>query len=820
MSLIQIIEKEIEGITEAIEKRIEKQNFLLNEEAITANAREKFQHKEDINNIKEEISNLKVELTKLEIQKQEAENPSTIKYNKSENQEDDSAHLLDKIYWLLKKFDGLSYINPDIIANAKPFNNSNDYVWHYSNFNLESAEEGIYDFFKEIKVSPQKIIISESLKEEFENENVTNFQEKIEFIIRRMNDCFIFSISCYKDLNKVKEYLNRDNVIGGSLRGHLHDYNNQLHNFSIDFRNSNETPSNDLTRLYEELKLNQVIKILKSREGTDAHNTFESGYYHYIFGTDNFKKSYLIFKNIAEQEKEKDKIRYFLAQVNLLSLHNLIEGHYDLEDKKEIMQHIKSIDLDTILHNLNITDSDLRNVFIEIKENLVRQKINNKVENVISDIEEEKHFWTHKKGRRENYYYPHLLLQQLVKLVAYYEHNYILGNIFTDYRKLCKKIASGYLMSYSIPEKSKTKFKCFESYHLDLLIFNLFPSELEELFEKYEIKHLNVSKQAKQKLVEKITNFLKSNHNEKWAVTQDENIRQALSNFHFQQTYRYLFSNLFFVLSKIDLKKPDCEYLIPSVVHFFEFANFFYHSEIKVFFQFTSKYPHFIPPNQLIKLLEIFLKKENFHNDEFMYSLCNAIKDVHPNYKLSDEILTDKMILRAKESYYTCRIYQYLTPYWKICDRDNQKIIENQFYYWLDNNFTERFYRSLLINKIIDINTKDYFREYLRDVNSHKGSGDLTFKNFIFMLYKLDIDTKDIRITNELSNLQDKQEWLLNLKDFDYSKFDTEWLLEFDNEIYLQRFSKIRSIKYALTESLKKEYNAKLAEIYVKYFLD
>ena len=70
---------------------------------------------------------------------------------------DESSHLLDKIYNLIKRFDGLSYVNPNILANAKPFNNTNKYVWHYSEFCLQSTEEGIFDLFKEIKVEPQKI---------------------------------------------------------------------------------------------------------------------------------------------------------------------------------------------------------------------------------------------------------------------------------------------------------------------------------------------------------------------------------------------------------------------------------------------------------------------------------------------------------------------------------------------------------------------------------------------------------------------------------------------------------------------------------------
>ena len=78
----------------------------------------------------------------------------------------DSAHILDKIYNLIKKFDGLMYVNPNILANAMPFNKGNRYVHHYSSFTLESTEKDIFSLFSGITIESQKITLSNPLKEE------------------------------------------------------------------------------------------------------------------------------------------------------------------------------------------------------------------------------------------------------------------------------------------------------------------------------------------------------------------------------------------------------------------------------------------------------------------------------------------------------------------------------------------------------------------------------------------------------------------------------------------------------------------------------
>ena len=749
------------------------------------------------------------------------------KYKAAEYQKisNESSHLLDKIYNLIKKFDGLSYINPNILANAKPFNNTSEYVWHYSEFCLQSTEEGIFDFFKEIKVESQHVVLSEKLEKELTERGVVEYQTKLESAIKRLNDCFVFHIECFEDLDKVKKYLNSDNVIGGSLRTRMNDYAGQQRKFSIDFRKQDKV-CNCLQCCYQRLDFNTVLKILKSREGTNEHDTLESGYFHQIFGTNNFKTSFLIYKNIVNREKGKNEFLYFIAKYNLLRLHNLIEWEYELDDKDKIIEEIKSIDLDFILHELDIADPEKRKALIEIKDETVKRNAEKEIEEKIIALEKVKNsFERGSRGSFPNYTFQ--LNEPLAAFLLHYSSNYILGDAFIDYKVLCEKLLRGYLISHSIHEGYYARLKQLEVYHINLVIFDLFPSTVEKLFMDYKVDEIVLSEEAKKDLLEKAKNYLQSNHGEKilFEPIRNRHLIQALSSYHFQQIYEHIFSNLFFLLGRTELAEQECRKFIPILVNFLKLDETLYHASLKTLSKFISRYGNYFIPTELVEILKLTFENKRFNDNDFKKSICLSLCNFHSNFKISDPVLLQKAILNTKEH---SNNYEHLVPFWLILDNSNRIILEKEFFEKLDTQFAPYFYRNLLFNKVVDIDFKDYFDKYIKWVNHSKGDGaynlwnrkpeldNFDFMNFALLIYTLNINPNDTRI-KQLSNLCDWHEWLINLESFDYTKFKSEWILIFYHEVFLRRFGQFPQIKNKVKEDLDKEYHPRLAEIYVKY---
>ena len=741
-----------------------------------------------------------------------------------EQKSEKSPHLLEQIYSLIIKFDGLPYINPDIIANAPPFNKSGEPVWHYSNFTLQTSEKGIYQFFKEIEVKTNSVSISNKMEQELIQWGVTEYQEKLEYIVQRLNSSLVIRLECYEDVDKVKVEIKKS--FGGSLRSGMRDYAKQLRRINLDARNQDGT-CECLSCLYNDLNFRKALEVLASREGSEEHFTIESGYFHYLFATNKYKTSYSIFKELCSRKKETNVFFYFISKFNLLRLYNLIGHEYNLDDKDEIIEELKSIDLDMLLHEMDIIDKDVRKILTEIKEDKIQSHIRNKIEKITHSLENSKA--SYKRGSRGSFpNYTLRINQPLARFQTSYIKNKVIGNIFTDYKSISRKLLEGYLISHTIHEEYQGRLRQFEIYHINLIIFDLFPKTVEELFKKFKIQEIPLSKKAKENLCTKALNFFQSNHNETIIFEPSENSRltQVLTTYQFKQVYHHIFSNLFFVLGKAELEGEDCRKFIPTLINFLKADKVLGGSMLHTMAIFISRYGKFFKSSELLNLLRLTSKKKGYGDEKLVESICYGLIRFHPSFELDNQIILQQTLLNIKE----CRgSLENLIPHWKISNTECKNYLEGIFFKELDEKFEPYFYWRLLIEGIVDLDFKNYFEQYIDYVNTVKKDGayklwngepeleDLHFINFAVLLFTLNIDRKDRRI-QKLTNLCDWHEWLLNLDSFDYSKFKTDWILIFHRELFFKRFGKTPKIKGKIKEALKEKYYPRLGEIYVKYF--
>lgn len=717
-----------------------------------------------------------------------------------------SSHLLDKLYNLIKKFDGLPYVDPNILANAEPFNCSKEYVWNYSKFCLKSTEDGFFDFFSQVSVEKSKILPSPKLIKELEQEDVIEYQSKLEFIINRLNDYSILYIECYNNSNKDRTPIK----------------------FSIDARKQDKS-CNCLMCCYKRLDFTTLLKELRRREGGNEYNTLETAYFHSIFGTNNFKTSYLIYKSIVSNEKGRNEFIYFLAKYNLIRLHNLVDRNYKLEDKEEIMDHIRAIDLDLILHELDVIDPDKRRALVELKGEKVKKRVENSVDEKIKYLQRAKSSF--KRSKRASFpNYTFQLNQALNTFLLHYNLNYTISGIFVEYKKVCEKILRGYLISYSINEGYSTRLRKLECHHINLIIFDLSPLTVEKLFKDCEISEVLLSSIAKKDLLDKTKNFLQSNHNKEfvWSPSENDYLSQLTANYHFRDLFNNIFQNLFIMLSMIKLNKEECENFIPVLIRFLEVDRILYPPSLKTLSVFISRNGNYFTDKELVEILNLTLTKKVLGNDScgLTRSICHSLYKRNFKFGIEDEVLVQKIILTNKERTTTPKR---LIKFWHISNESNKKVIENEFFKALESDFSPCFYRELLLDKIINIDYKDYFNKYLEYVDNMNRNcsyelwekepqlSNYCFVNFAFLIYALDIDISNDSV-NVLTDLVDWQKWLINLENFDYSKFKAEWILIANHEVFYERFKQIPQIGKKIKETLKQEYHERLAKIFIKYF--
>ncbi|WP_298486235.1 type IIL restriction-modification enzyme MmeI [uncultured Maribacter sp.] len=88
-------------------------------------------------------------------------------------------HIVDEIYSSLYRFKGLNYVDPIYIANIKPFNILDEYVWHFENGNLVTINPKIFKLFNELDFEKGLIKISKKLKQELKESKVIEYEDKL-----------------------------------------------------------------------------------------------------------------------------------------------------------------------------------------------------------------------------------------------------------------------------------------------------------------------------------------------------------------------------------------------------------------------------------------------------------------------------------------------------------------------------------------------------------------------------------------------------------------------------------------------------------------
>jgi len=281
-------------------------------------------------------------------------------------------HIIDKIYDCLKRFEGFGFVDPEYLASLYPFNILNEQVWHYTISNLFTINEEIYNLLIGVTVDNSQILLSTSLQIEIEEAKVIDAKRKLEYIFKVLNHSLIYQITAIKDYEKFKE--RNKEVIGFSIR-HMFSFKEAEEGISKNIHILQSTKCDCLSCNFRSLDFNRFLGKLKAAVGNEEHNTLEYAYGNYLAASNNFKSAYTIYKAIENETKSKEgkEVIYFLTKQNIKYLYNLIESYYWYADAKEILDDIKTVDLDKVIYDdIEFTiDKEVKNYLVKVKEDVL-----------------------------------------------------------------------------------------------------------------------------------------------------------------------------------------------------------------------------------------------------------------------------------------------------------------------------------------------------------------------------------------------------------------------------------------------------------------
>ena len=734
-------------------------------------------------------------------------------------------HLIDKLYFSLRRFDGINYFDPNILANTDPFHNGQHHVWRYYDLTIGTPEPGFYQFFSSVYVADGEISINESFKAETEQLNVIEVDRKVDYIIRRLNELMVFKIQCYEDVKVVTAAYNASGAIGKSMDHELRDYKDQLRTIDINLHLSH-SPKGSLSEFLDNFQYQDFLGRLYSWEGTKKHLSRESLVGHTFLASNNYKRSYAILNDILAKEKGKNPFAFFIAMSNKKILFNLLRSAYWYEDREQLLADIRGVNLVDTLYELNIYDPDVRKVFDHLLNDTLRRKAISKIEYLTEKLQTVKDSFE----RGDTGMFPNYTWQLLEKTLPYYASVHLNGFLieqYTDHKKVSLKFINAFLISFTTNEAYYGKARGLTLPIFQMIVHDLRADEFNNLLQKHNVENIYFLDNQHDACTSAILSYIKSRRSKHffWGPSTDNTMDKALSNWDFKERYYQGFGNLFLILSKIEMNHAYGKEIITELKHCIEISEELvgyrlnYLSNVLTNFRLGHTY------KEVASLLLMLIRKEDLTDLSPVRETVQYILFHHPDWLEEDEVLWSSFLSAVeKKRVPLCRVMHFYPQLWESAQLQFDSLVTSR----LKESFDRQIYIRTLNHEILSYAQGGFFKRFLNQTKKLISSkpykvynGKPKNERYHFVNFLLPVYQQNIPVARDcFGELLPWQEWAFNPENFPPEQFNVEWLHLFYERCFHQRFAKLEYVISALKTSLREDpINHNLRDLYLTHYL-
>lgn len=740
--------------------------------------------------------------------------------------EDKPLHIIDQLFYALQKFNGLRFVDPEFLSAIRPFNILDEHVWHYKDQTLFTLNPEIYSLLMELDSQDGEIIMSDKLLQEADAAGVLEVHDKLSHIFRFLNQCFIHHLTAVKDYKSIQA--RNKHTIGFSHRMPFSFTKDEGTTKNILL--TKDEPCDCIACNYRNFDFRRLLVKLKTGEGNEAFDTPEYAYGDYIVSTNNYKS---VFNRLRRMERSTKGISaqgvaYFLAKHNLQTLHNLVSD-YSFDDRKDILNYIRDIDLDKVVYEeieFDV-DKDVRKYLLKLRDDHLVYKLQDDIGETVEDIQKLKISYNRGGGQTAG---PNLwatLLDQLILLYLHINLNYIIYDEFKRYRLLVTKIFQGLIWSYQTPAWG---LPSFDSFILTEAVLFVSRENLKKILQ--DVPELKTDENSVHEMLQKLENLTSSYSDDGFFGDPHPNdlLRSQLMNRRFATKYGDIFGNLFQILSRLPISADKFEPCKKTLMKFLKIEEAIYWYQVEAFITFIDKKGNLFSAVELEDLLALAIRKHwygmNKYN-ELIRHLPDILHYYYPEHRISNLQLVNSAILASSSEDGQQRNFMTLIPLANVCNEAGRQLLCQCFEADLNKEFRPDFFEDLIEQTDYDINTNNYFEKYVTHINLHKsersiGFGKYKFTSLVFIKFALILYRKKVdrnrRELSHLTNINAFETWLVNPAAFDYSSFDAKWLIDLRGLGILEQLTEFEAIAPALEEELKRKFDPLLAEIKYTYF--
>jgi len=741
-------------------------------------------------------------------------------------------NIIDRMYYSLKRFEDLPFVDPYYICNLKPFNILEEHVWHFEGNNLTTFNSEICELLSKIEIKDHKLMLKDSFEKELLNTGVYDPQGKLSWVFTYLNQCGIKWITAIWDIKAI-EHENRA-VIGYSNKytQHINDDQGIVKNIIV----YSQQDCDCLSCNFRSFQFPHLFGKLESLDGNPENYTLETAYGNYLLGAKGFKASYSVLKAMENNRTAQHRgLDYFLIRLNQKALVNLIPSYYGGSDAKELGQRLRVLDIDDLIHHeLDFgIDKDVRNYLVQLKEDRLLTRTKKKVQDTLEQIRKLKELYDNNGKQLSGPNLFEILNNAYFLLYMHINRNFLFQDIFTSFQEIAYDTVSGMAILHEVKEFG---IDVFPHFYLTEGILHIGEEKFSKIFKPITL--LRVSESDKVKIIKDARSFFSSFYKEPryaFRPTARKQITIAAQDYSFTEKSSRYFSNICTVLLKIEVDTQEIAVLEKPMAYCLKFEDFLAHYDLERLGVLIEKKGRLFSKEGLVKMLEIAISRDRLNNhkyDALILSICKGIKDFHNSTKVSDRAFALRAIsnchaVGSKRADF--RTYIHLPA---ILDEQTAKVVVDAIDGELSREFNHEFYASLLREGVIKSDHKNYFERYVKSIAAMSKNGlhfeneepvrkksNYSFTGFYVLLHKAGISLTPAQLAY-FAELPPYEKWLLEPASYDYKEFSPFWLkyVPASTGIY-DKIKNISEIKASIEKSLKTSYDKKLGEIYVKYFL-
>ncbi|KOY85592.1 hypothetical protein AD998_04990 [bacterium 336/3] len=717
------------------------------------------------------------------IENQENNNSFDISENNSNPQnrisEDDffkHTHIIDQLYFSLKRFEDILVLPRNFLMNLYPFNKSRDEYSYLGNYSLQTRNKELLDFFDKITTNVDEV--EYNIPEELDN--VDNYDEKLKFILKQLNHAQILYVWLDKKENEYK------NII---LENHIN--------------------CDCILCSYQDFNFARSAQLLQETNTENKNEAMDNAFAHYLFG--NYFTSAQCYIDLeAKLKKDEKNILRLICVHNIVKLSKydteiewlISEGFIDRIKGEQVIEQFKNVDEWKTIGDMNVSKKE-KELLEWIKEEKTFYygftEITDSSKKLIDNYHRIKNGGTVWSQEIDG------LKVELNELILFYVGNGLIFQHFKEFYDIVALATEAFIASHSIPkDKDSSKLKHFDDTLLSNIVLYCHAEDLDKCFDKYQVKEINYQSNSYM-FWDRVNNFFDSKNNLSLILP----LLKERTNRKFLGTYKNICKNLLLVLGYMKVETESFEMILEKILNFWKETPIITKDrEMQHFLKgFLSLKEEDLKNEKLSEVLFDFLKflstiDEFKHQHlQIMRLLVWRFEKYDRNYQIDDIKIIEKILVNSQNER---ELLVYIYPI--IAENFKNLIIEKLQSYLYEKFDIYIFYEAMYAGML---DYKEYFDKIIEGKH---------YEAAISIGYKYRLDFQDT-VFQEIKTHSPYFEWLIEPESFDYSLFQIKWIHEIRYTSLREIIWKSQKLKEYLEKYLKDNDNENLRKFYFSYIV-